>query len=333
MADVLDRLVRGEDLEQGEAKELLDRLTDPRTDPIWSGGVLAALHGKGETAAEVRGFAEGLQARAHRVALPADLPAVDIVGTGGDGSGSYNLSTGAALLVAAAGVPVVKHGNRSISSASGAADVLDRLGYQRPQRADEVVARLRAQGFVFLFAPDFHPAMRTVAPVRQALGIRTIFNILGPLANPAAPPFHVIGAYSADMARLMADALAGMEVARAFVVHGEPGWDEATPVGPFLLLDVRSGSVREHTRDPEEVGIGRCDPAALRGGDPAYNANALRSVFEGEAGPHADALVLSAGLALEVTGVATSWQKGVQRAQEVLETGQARAFLDQLTQA
>lgn len=333
MSDVLERLLRGEDLPQPDAEALLDALTDPRTDVIWSGAVLAALRAKGETADEVRGFAVAMRKRARHVTLPAGSGAVDLVGTGGDGSGSYNLSTGAALLAAAAGVPVVKHGNRSVSSASGAADVLAALGYARPQGPDDVPAALERSGFVFLFAPDFHPAVRTVAPVRQALGVRTIFNVLGPLSNPAEPPFAVIGAFSAPVARLMADALVGLDLERAFVVHGEPGWDEATPVGPFLLLDVHGGRVREETRDPADAGVARCAPEDLRGGDPTYNANALRSVFDGESGAHADALALSAGLALEVSGRAEDLADGVARARETLDSGAAAAFLDRLTAA
>ena len=198
------------------------------------------------TADEVRGFAKTMRKLARRPILPDGGPLVDMVGTGGDGSGSFNLSTGAALLVAAMGIRVAKHGTSSVSSRSGSADVVRALGLNLP--LDETAAGecLAATGFTFFFAPHYHPAMKAVMPIRQALGVRTVFNILGPLSNPAEPPFHLIGAYHVDIAALMADTLAGMPIERAYVVHGEPGWDEATPIGPFTLFDVRPGKVTRH---------------------------------------------------------------------------------------
>ena len=198
-----------------------------------------------------------------------------MVGTGGDGSGSFNLSTGAALLVAAMGIRVAKHGTSSVSSRSGSADVIRALGLNLP--LDETAAGecLAATGFTFFFAPHYHPAMKAVMPIRQALGVRTVFNILGPLSNPAEPPFHLIGAYHVDIAALMADTLAGMPIERAYVVHGEPGWDEATPIGPFTLFDVRPGKVVRTTRSAEEFALPRLHaPRICKGGDAAYNARA-----------------------------------------------------------
>ncbi len=333
MTSVLERLVRGESLPEHEAAEVLERLTDPRTEQAWSGAVLAALRAKGATAEEVRGFAVAMRRLAKAVALDVDGPVVDLVGTGGDGSGSLNLSTGAALLTAACGLPVAKHGNRSISSKSGAADVLDALGYVAPEGPDQVRTSLAELGFAFLFAPYFHPAMRSVGPVRKAMGIRTVFNILGPLANPASPPFYVIGAFSPAVARLMADALSGMPIERAFVVHGEPGWDEATPCGPFLLFDVTPGQVREERRDPQDVGLEVCDPGDLAGGNAVYNAGAIRDVFAGDEGAHRDALCLGAGLALEVCGVAVDLREGLARARDAVDSGAAAALLDRLSAA
>jgi anthranilate phosphoribosyltransferase len=330
MKAILERLVRGDDLHQDEARALVESLTDPRVEPAAAGAVLAALRAKGETAEEVRGFAVGMRGLARRVDLGSRGHAVDLVGPGGDGSGSYNLTTGAALLAAASGAAVVKHGNRSVSSRSGSADVLERLGYPIPEGPSDVLASLDRLGFSFLFAPNFHPAMRTVAPVRRAMGIRTIFNILGPLTNPAAPPHYVLGAFSPDVARLLAKAMAGLDIERAFVVHGEPGWDEPTPVGPFLLLDVHGGSVREEMRDPRDHDIPRCAAGDLIGGDATYNANAIRDVFGGDAGGHRDALLLGAGLALEVSGVVEDLDQGVERARGALETGAARRLLDAL---
>jgi len=233
--ELLERLLARQDLAEADASSLLAHLTDAALAPAMAGALLAALRSKGVTASELRGFARAMRARALHPQVPAGTPTVDIVGTGGDSSGSLNISTGTALLVAACGVRVVKHGNRSVSSRAGSADVLEALGLTLP--LDEVAAMecLAACGFTFLFAPHFHPAMRAVAPVRAALGVRTVFNILGPLTNPATPPFHLIGAYSLDTARLMAETLAGFEGERAFVVHGANGWDEPVPTGPFHL--------------------------------------------------------------------------------------------------
>src|SRR5690606_18700077 len=196
-----------------------------------------ALRAKGVTAEELRGFAMGMRSLARRPKIARGMDAVDIVGTGGDRSGSYNISTGASLLTAAAGLPVVKHGNRSVSSKSGSADVLQALGLSLPLDEERAAECLAATNFTFLFAPHYHPAMKAIAPVRAAMGVRTVFNILGPLSNPAEPPFHVTGAFTEPTARLMAEAMSGMPLQRAFVVHGSGGWDEPTPVGPFLLLD------------------------------------------------------------------------------------------------
>jgi anthranilate phosphoribosyltransferase len=329
--DLLDRLLERRDLTQPEAEELLGVLADPATSPAFAGAVLAAMRSKGVVADEVRGFAQAMRRRARRPAIPAGLPAVDIVGTGGDCSGSLNISTGTALLTAACGVPVVKHGNRSISSRSGSADVLQQLGLVLPLEEELVGRYLAACNFTFLFAPHYHPATKAVAAVRAALGVRTIFNILGPLTNPAEPPFHVIGAFSLEVADLIARTLAGMPLERAFVVHGAQGWDEPTPVGPFTVFDVRPGSVARQTRTPEEYGLRRCDPTGLAGGDAGHNARALRAVLEGEdRGPHRDCLLLGAALALEVTGQAAAPREGIERAAAAIDGGAAARVLASL---
>ncbi len=328
---ILERLLEGSDLAESDAADLMQTLTDEQLPPAMAGALLAALRAKGETAAELRGFAQRMFELARRVELPADLPAADSVGTGGDGSGSFNLSTGTALLAAACGVPMIKHGNRSVSSKSGSADVLEALGLPLAPDADTALTCLEQCGFAFLFAPFFHPAMKAIAPVRAAMGVRTVFNILGPLANPAAPPFHLIGAFDLQRARLMAEALAGMPIERAFVVHGEPGWDEATPCGPFTLFDVRAGKVSEQRRDPVDHGIARCRPEQLAGGDAQVNASALQAVFEGsDRGAHRDALVLGAGLVLEVTGRAADLDAGVAQATTALDEGRATELLARL---
>ena len=245
-------LLEAKDLTESAAAELMHALTDPELPPALAGAVLVALRMKGEIAAEIRGFATAMRELARDPGIPAGAPTVDCVGTGGDGSGSVNISTGAALLAAASGVRVVKHGNRAVSSKSGSADVLEALGLPLPLDEKAAVRCLEETSFTFLFAPFYHPAMKSIAPVRAAMGVRTVFNLLGPLSNPARPPFGVIGAFSPSVARLMADTLSGMDIERVFVVHGEPGWDEATPVGPFLLYDVRPGQVEEQHRDPAD---------------------------------------------------------------------------------
>lgn len=331
MKAYLERVLDGGDLTEAEAGEVLRALTQPDLPPAVAGAMLAALRAKGVVAAELRGFANAMRGLARRPEIPAEIAAVDVVGTGGDASGSYNISTGSALLVAACGVPVVKHGNRSISSRSGSADVLEQLGLPLP--LDELAAGecLRATGFAFLFAPHYHPAMKAIAPVRQALGVRTVFNILGPLTNPAAPPFQLIGAYSSEVAELMANALAGMPIRRAFVIHGAAGWDEPTPVGPFTLFDVRPGRVTASVRAPADYGLATCDPVALAGGDAAFNARAMRAVLRGDDhGAHRDALLLGAALTLELTGAAGSPGEGMERASRAIADGTAARVLDAL---
>jgi anthranilate phosphoribosyltransferase len=327
--EVLDRLLAGGDLTEALAASTLAALTEPDCPPALAGAVLAALRMKGETAEEIRGFAGAMRGLARRPESCHREGLADIVGTGGDGSGSLNLSTGTALLAAACGVPVMKHGNRSVSSRSGSADVLESLGMELPLDERAAARCLDETGFSFLFAPYYHPAMKSVAGVRGAMGVRTIFNVLGPLTNPAAPPFGLIGAYDPDVAELMAESLAGTEIERAFVVHGDPGWDEATPVGPFLVFDVTPGRVERAVRDPLEWGLGRCKPEDLAGGDADQNAQRIRAVFSGsEHGPHRDALILGAALVLELTGRAGSVTEAADRAARALDEGAAAALLD-----
>jgi anthranilate phosphoribosyltransferase len=330
---LLDRILQGGSLREPEAEALLGELASGTLAPALAGAVLAALRAKGESAEEIRGFAKAMRRLARRPEIASEGRHVDVVGTGGDGSGSLNLSTGSALLAAACGAAVVKHGNRSISSRSGSADVLAALGMPVPLDEREAARYLRELGFTFLFAPHYHPAMKHIGPVRAALGIRTVFNILGPLSNPAAPPFHVIGAFSEAMAALMAETLAGMDIERAFVVHGANGWDEATPIDTFLCFDVRPGDVRRTVRDPGNYGLARCAADALRGGDAAENARRLEAVFHGEDDPgHRDALVLGAALALEVTGQAADAADGIDCARAAIESGAAGRLLAKLAE-
>lgn len=325
---LLELLLERRDLSEGQAQELLAHLTNPEGTLAMSGAILAALRTKGVVAEELRGFARAMRRLARRPHIPPNLRAIDVVGTGGDASGSLNISTGTALLTAACGIPVVKHGNRSVSSRAGSADVLEALGLKIPLDETEAGACLAAANFTFLFAPYYHPAMKTVAPVRAALGVRTIFNILGPLTNPGTPPFHLIGAFSLEIAQLIAQTLAGLEAERSFVVHGAEGWDEPTPVGAFTVFDVRPGHVEVRVRTPEDYGIATCTALDLSGGDARHNAAALRAVLTGEdRGPHRDCLLLGAALALEVAGEANDPREAVQRAASAIDSGAGRRVL------
>jgi anthranilate phosphoribosyltransferase len=327
----LERLLAGDDLNETEAAEMLRAMADATIAPPLAAGLLVALRAKGEAASEIRGFATAMRALARRPAIEPNPLYVDIVGTGGDGSHSLNLSTGSALLAAACGLPVVKHGNRSVSSRSGSADVLEALGLPIPLDEQQAAQCLKTLGFTFLFAPYYHAATKNIAQVRAALGVRTVFNILGPLANPAAPPFHVIGAFSEAVAEIMADTLVGMPLERAFVVHGAPGWDEATPVGPFVCFDVHRGHVQRLLRDPADYGIERCRAEDLAGGTAVENAARLAAALRGgDTQAHRDALILGAALALEVTGQSADLGTAVTRARETIAQGSAGRLLDTL---
>jgi anthranilate phosphoribosyltransferase len=333
LRDTLDHLLDGRDLAESTASELLVSLTDTTLPHAMAGALLAALRAKGVTAIELRGFARAMRSLARRPKITTTGPLLDIVGTGGDASGSYNLSTGAALLAAAMGLNVVKHGNRSVSSRSGSADVMEALGLKLPLDEQSAGDCLAETGFTFLFAPHYHPAMKAVAPVRAALGVRTVFNILGPLSNPAEPRFNLIGAFNLETAKLMAETLSGMAISRAFVIHGDPGWDEATPVGPFTLFDVGPGTIRESTRDAGDYGLPQCSAEDLKGGDATYNAAALRKVFAGEdRGPHRDAIVMATALALELTGTSTDAAAAARAAEAAIDSGRGRALLDRIAQ-
>lgn len=327
--DALDSLLERRDLSESAAYDLMISLTDPAMPPAMTGALLAALRIKGTTAAEVRGFARAMRSLARRPQIPDGAPVADVVGTGGDGSGSLNLSTGTALLASACGIRVAKHGNRSVSSRSGSADVLEALGVPLPHDECAAADCLQRTGFTFLFAPYYHPAMKAIAPVRAALGVRTIFNLLGPLANPAQAPYGLVGAWSLEVARLMADTLAGMPIERMFVVHGDAGWDEPTPASPFTLFDVRPGRVAGQRRSAADFGLPACAPEELIGGDATENARRLAAVLRGrERGGHRDALVMGAALVAEVTGTVADPRAGVELAAAAIDDGRAARLLD-----
>jgi anthranilate phosphoribosyltransferase len=321
MKATLESLLEGQNLTENDAHRAMGWMADETVSPAWKGAFLAALRAKGETPEEIRGMATAMRAAARPLATRVEGPLIDTCGTGGDGSGSINVSTATALVLAASGVGVVKHGNRSVSSRSGSADVLEALGLNLPKGPRDAEACLARTGFTFLFAPHFHPAMKAVVPVRRAMSVRTVFNLLGPLTNPARPSHQVLGTFSTHTSELLAHALSGMEITRAFVVHGAPHWDEATPIGPFHRWEVTPGAVLHTVVDPlETYGIPRCTVEDLAGGDADENAGHLRAIFEGRKGAHRDAVVLNAALGLEVLGRA-SGRAAAAMAAEALDSG------------
>jgi len=327
--EALARLLDGHDLSREQARDVMDEVMQGDATPAQIGGFLVALRLKGETADEIAGCAEAM--RAHVLAVrPRRDDLVDTAGTGGDGQRTINISTAAALLAAAAGAAVAKHGNRAVSSASGSADVLEALGFRLELPAERIERSIDELGFGFLFAPTHHPAMRHAAPVRRELAARTVFNVLGPLTNPAGARAQVVGVYAPSLVRTIAEVLAQLGARRAFVVHGAGGIDELSPAGPNLVCEVVDGAVHEREIDPLELGVPRCDPGELRGGSPEENAAAIRAVFAGEESGRRSAILLNAAGAIAAAGHAADLREGLDRAREALDSGAAAARLDEL---
>jgi anthranilate phosphoribosyltransferase len=327
----LARLLDGHDLTRDEARGTMAVIMTGEATDAQIAGFLVALRAKGETADEIAGCAEAMREHVLRVS-PTRTDLVDVVGTGGDGANTYNISTAAALVAAAAGAAVAKHGNRAASSQTGAADVLEALGFRLELPPERIERSIDELGFGFLFAQAHHPAMRHAAPVRRELATRTVFNVLGPLTNPAGARALVLGVYSPELARTLADALVHLEATRAYVVHGAGGIDELSPCGPNLVCEVDDGRVREYELDPRELGIERCDPAELRGGDPETNAMALRAVLGGADGGHRSAVILNAAGGIAAAGHAESVADGVALARETIDSGAAATRLDELVE-
>lgn len=325
----LQDLLDGRDLERARAREVMDEVMRGEATDAQIGGFLVALRLKGETAEEIAGFAEAM--RTHVLAVrPTRTDLVDTAGTGGDGAQTLNISTAAALVAAAAGAAVAKHGNRAVSSASGSADVLEALGFSLEQSPARIERSIDELGFGFMFAPTHHPAMRHAAPVRQELATRTVFNVLGPLTNPAGARAQVIGVYAPALVRTIADVLASLGAHRAFVVHGAGGIDELSPAGPNVVCEVVEGSVRERQIDPLELGIARCAPEELRGGTPAENAQAIREILAGADGGRRDAILLNAAGAIAAAGHADDLHDGLEVAREAIDSGAAAERLERL---
>ena len=323
------RLLDGHDLARDEARETMNTIMSGDATQAQIAGFLVALRAKGETADEIAGCAEAMREHVLRV-RPKRTDLVDIVGTGGDGANTYNISTAAALVAAGAGAGIAKHGNRAASSATGAADVLEALGFRLDLEPDRIERSIDELGFGFLFAQAHHPAMRHAAPVRRELATRTVFNVLGPLTNPAGARALMLGVYSPELTRTLAAALVQLGATRAYVVHGAGGIDELSPCGPNLVCEVENGSVREYELDPLDLGVERCDPSELRGGDPATNARALRDVLAGAGGGHRAAVILNAAGGIAAAGHAENLREGIERAREAIDSGAAAARLDEL---
>jgi anthranilate phosphoribosyltransferase len=327
--DALARLLDGHDLTRAESRQAMDAIMRGEATPAQIGGFLVALRLKGETADEIAGAAEAM--RAHVVPVKAkrdDL--VDTAGTGGDGGKTFNISTAAALVAAAAGAGVAKHGNRSVSSKSGSADVLEELGFDLELSPERIAQSIDELGFGFMFAPTHHPAMRHAAPVRRELAARTVFNVLGPLTNPAGARAQVVGVYSPLLVPVIADVLAQLGASRAFVVHGAGGVDELSPAGSNLVCEVVDGSVRRREIDPLDLGVPRCAPEELRGGDAAENARRIREVFHGGNGGRRSAILLNAAGAIAAGGHAADLKEGLEIAREAVDSGAAAERLEQL---
>ena len=358
----LARLLDGSDLSRAEARAVMGQIMEGDATPAQIGAFLVALRLKRETPDEIAGCAEAM--RAHVLAVhPRRRDLVDTAGTGGDGARTFNISTAAALLAAAppagppvpprggggggappfknrrggpargpppAGAGVAKHGNRAVSSASGSADVLEALGFELEQPAERIERSIDELGFGFLFAPSHHPAMRHAAPVRRELGTRTVFNVLGPLTNPAGARAQVVGVYDPELVPTIAAVLAQLGAERAFVVHGAGGIDELSPTGPNLVCEVADGSITRRELDPLDFGIPRCAPSALAGDSPAANARPIREMLAGARGPRRDAVALNAAGAIAAAGHARDLREGLALAEETLDSGAAAERLEEL---
>ena len=328
MRTALQTVVSGHDLDRETARCAMDEIMDGAASPVQMAALLAAMRTKGETVDEICGMVDSM--RAHATTVHLDRDAVDTCGTGGDGSLTFNISTAAALVAAGAGAPVAKHGNRAASSRCGSADVLEALGVVIALPPAGVAACVEEAGMGFFFAPAYHPAMRHAGPVRSELRIRTVFNVLGPLANPAGVRRQALGVADPAMAPLMAGVLQQLGHTRALVFCGAGGLDELGLSGPSRCYEVTPAGVSERQIDPAALGLGHATTGDLRGGDAAENAARVRAVLAGDTGPSRDVVVLNAAAALVAAGRAQAMDEGVQQAAESIDSGSARGVLERL---
>ena len=330
ITDVIQKLVERTDLTEPEARSVMEEIMAGHATDAQVAGFLTALRMKGETPAELIGFARVMRERAEPL-WDGDIPALlDTAGTGGDGSGTFNISTAAAFVAAGAGIKVAKHGNRSASSRCGSADVMEALGVDIQMPIERLRRAIKDVGFGFLFAPRFHSSMKHVVPARTQLKIRTVFNMLGPLANPAGARFQIAGVSSIGIIELVADALQGLGVEYAFVVHSNDGMDEISLSAPTYVVELRRGESRRFSIQPEDLGITPAPISAILGGDAKTNAAIIEGVLKGERGPRRDVVLLNASAAIVAGGAATTLREGIRAAEESIDSGAALKTLQAL---
>ena len=325
--EAIIKLSKKQDLAYAEAEAVMDEIMSGQATPVQMSAYLTALALKGETIDEITASAAGM--RAHCIKLLHNLDVLEIVGTGGDGSNSFNISTTSSLVIAAGGVPVAKHGNRAASSKSGAADVLEALGVKitlTPERSAEILKKIN---ICFLFAQNYHIAMKYVAPIRKELGIRTVFNILGPLSNPAGANMQVMGVYDEKLVEPLARVLSNLGVKNAMVVYGQDCLDEISMSARTSVCEIKDGKFRSYEIEPEQFGFKKCDKEELVGGTPEENAKITLSILNGEKGPRREAVLMNAGAAFYVAGKADTLEDAVKLAAEIIDSGKAKARLDE----
>jgi anthranilate phosphoribosyltransferase len=327
---LIGKAATGAALTREEAAHVFDKMMSGEATPAQMGGLLMALRVRGETVDEIAGAVATMRAKMLPVEAPSN--AIDVVGTGGDGAGTYNISTCAAFIVAGAGVPVAKHGNRALSSKSGAADALMALGVKIDLDPAAISRCIKEAGIGFMFAPVHHPAMKHVGPTRVELGTRTIFNLLGPLSNPASVKRQMLGVFSKHWIEPVAEVLKALGSERAWVVHGSDGLDEITTTGPTFVAELNGGKIRTFEVKPEDAGLSRSKPEDLKGDDGAHNAAALHAVLEGKPGPYRDIAVINAAASLVVAGKANTLAEGAKLAAQSIDSGAAKARLEKLVQ-
>lgn len=324
--EAIIKLTDKEDIGYDTAKEVMNEIMSGQATPVQMSAYLTALSLKGETIEEITASAQEM--RNHCVKLLHNVDALEIVGTGGDGSNSFNISTTAALVISAGGVPVAKHGNRAASSRCGAADVLEALGVNISIPPEKSTRLLEKTGICFLFAQNYHIAMKFVAPVRKELGVRTIFNILGPLANPAGANMEVMGVYNEALVEPLARVLFNLGVKNAMVVYGQDKLDEISMCAPTVVCEIKDGHFRSYEITPEQFGFTRCAKEELLGGSPEENARITREILSGRKGPKRDATVLNSGAGLYVAGKCSTLKEGVRMAESLIDSGKAQAQLE-----
>ncbi len=329
--EAIIKLSKKQDLTYAEAETVMDEIMSGQATPVQMSAYLTALSLKGETIDEITASAAGM--RAHCIKLLHNLDVLEIVGTGGDGSNSFNISTTSSLVIAAGGVPVAKHGNRAASSKSGAADVLEALGVKitlAPERSAEILKKIN---ICFLFAQNYHIAMKYVAPIRKELGIRTVFNILGPLSNPAGANMELMGVYDQLLVEPLAQVMANLGVNKGMVVYGQDSLDEISMCAPTSVCEIKDGKFISYEITPEQFGYERCEKGALTGGTPAENAEITKAILKGEEkGPKRQAVCLNAGAALYIAGKAASIEEGVKLAESLIDSGAALKKLEEFVE-